>query len=175
FAKMLASRTPSNDGSGKPGPNDRPFRSLATGLTPSASDEEVALSSAGLEDTFLRSDLSNKLLFELNPVDQDHPYIRMELLNKIFNNIPPRSNVFAVWLTVGFFEVTDDSTRPVKLGRELGRAENRHIRHRMFGIVDRSVLTSNPGPQPRFDPRAERSPGVEAPTGRVVPYFSIIE
>jgi hypothetical protein len=44
----------------------------------------------------------------------------------------------------------------------------------MFALVDRSVLTSNPGPQGRFDPRAN-SPGTGNPGTRAVPYFTIIQ
>jgi hypothetical protein len=69
-----------------------------------------------------------------------HPYAKLALLQKIFNNITTTSNVFGVWWTTGFFEVVDETVRPARLGKEIGRDEGRHIRHRFFAVVDRSGL-----------------------------------
>jgi hypothetical protein len=169
--------------------NDKPFLPLSTGHSSGGSGNPSDVqypNGISIENTLLRSDPTDpnpvpqrRRLFDLNnTATQNSPYLQKELFNKIFNNLTTRSNVFAVWVTVGFFEVIDDTTRPVKLGAEIGRAEGRNIRHRMFAIVDRSVLTNNPGPQPAFDPRIY-SKGTESgagqPTARVVPYYSIIQ
>jgi hypothetical protein len=162
FERLRDSRTVTGEA---PGPGDRPLLSLAAGLTPAG---------GGLQDTLLRThdlDAADRLPILAVP-GRPHPQQTYELLTKIFNNTTVRSNVFAVWVTVGFFEVTDENTRPVKLGAEIGRAELRHLRHRMFAIVDRSVLTANPGPQPRFELRGPIPAFANCP---VVPYFSIID
>jgi hypothetical protein len=72
-------------------------------------------------------------------------YEKAEALRKVMNNITFTSNVFAVWLTVGFFEV-DPATNNVV--QEIGKAENRQVRHRMFAIVDRSQLVIPDSAQP---------------------------
>jgi hypothetical protein len=171
FRDLKKSRTvldsqPGSNGE-TPSKNDRPFRSLATGLYPTGDAE---FPGAGLPDTLLRRAGTSSLPI-LAVSELEHPYQKFELLTKIFNQVTVRSNVFAVWVTVGFFEVTDAEARPVKLGRELGREENRHVRHRMFALVDRTRMLANPGPQPRFNPRATPPQA----TGPVVAHLSIIE
>ena len=64
--------------------------------------------------------------------------------NEVFRNIPisrlanmstNRSSVFAIWITVGFFEVDRNGL----LGAEMGADVGEHVRHRGFWIVDRSI------------------------------------
>jgi hypothetical protein len=165
FTNIMNQRTPG----ATPGATDQPILSLATGhLLASVNNPVTPINDLGLRSTLLQPDLSaiappatapdwtTKRLLEpdyskvpgfqpnlTGPATQGkwvHPYQRAELLTKIMNNFTTRSNTFAVWATVGFFEVTDDTTRPVTLGAEIGRSENRHVRHRMFAIFDRTQL-----------------------------------
>jgi hypothetical protein len=100
-----------------------------------------SFSAGSINDTWLRPDPSNpaRPLFAVGN-NANHPYVQSSLLQKIYNNITTTSNVFGVWWTAGFFEVVDETVKPVKLGKEIGRDENRHIRHRFFALVDRSAL-----------------------------------
>jgi hypothetical protein len=177
FKRLHLSRTVGGEA---PGPNDRPFRSLTDGLSP------AGYATGWLQDSLLRFEDPNAptRLPLLAVPGQPHPYQTYELLTKVANNVTVRSNVFAVWITVGLFEVDPgdanarpprppgDSFLPVKLGKELTGPDGRPVRHRMFAIVDRSVLTAHPGPQPVFDPR---TPMPAVTTGPAVPYFSIID
>jgi len=100
-----------------------------------------------LDDTVMRwKDPTNTSARRLLQTGHAHPYYANELLHKVSANITNRSNVFAVWLTVGFFEVVDDpSTGRVNLlGEEIGRRDGREVRPRFFSIVDRSQLVISP-------------------------------
>src|SRR5262249_46777009 len=136
------------------GPNDQPFLGLAIGHNNADAASPWYKTAVGINHTLLAQDprpaaqraLLNQLLFEPDfkdpsiPADvKSHPYVRHELMTKIFNNVTTRSNVFAVWLTVGYFEVSDDTTRPVKLGPEV-LVNGSPIRNQMFAIVDRTNL-----------------------------------
>jgi hypothetical protein len=182
--QMLRQRTASPVG--LPGPGDRPFKGFATPYVPLAMGDPQYPLGIGIEDTFLAPDaryandpnpsLRNKRLFEpkndpaqLRPDANDHPFIKSWFLRKICSHCTTRSNVFAVYLTVGFFEVVDDSNpnAPPKLGQEINRSSNRHIRHRMLAIVDRSNISMAidpqtgkyiPGPRPFFMPSASQVP-----------------
>jgi hypothetical protein len=180
FQNLMKARTPNWQNSPALSAADSPFLATSSGIVPAGDTQYPG--GLGIENTLLRSDPTDnnanvnlrRRLFDITTAPQNHPYLQKQLLTKLFGNVTTRSNVFAVWVTVGFFEVIDDTTLPVRLGAEIGRSENRHVRHRMFALVDRSVLTGDPGPQARFDPRA-LSPGTGSPGARVVPYFTIIQ
>jgi hypothetical protein len=173
FANMLKLRSPT----GAPSLNDRPFLPFGMGLNMPSTQYPKGTSVT--TDTFLRfapppvGKNQQVLLFQ-NPTDGTlpapqyvHPYLQTQLLTKMYNSVTTRSNVFAVWVTVGFFEVIGPQNT---LGAEIGRSEGRQIRHRMFAIVNRTNTQSSfffpPGPL--YDPRSDEFSGM-------VPYYSIID
>ena len=93
-----------------------------------------------------------------------HPYFQYHKLQRLANLITSHSNVYAVWVTVGYFEVypwnasdpvnlmqsrTDptgvvampDAAHPdgYQLGPELGSDTGKTQRHRAFYLLDRSI------------------------------------
>ena len=91
-----------------------------------------------------------------------NPYARLQAYARLGNLVTTRSNVFAVWITVGYFQVTPAGPpypptsaaaanngnypdgRPVypdgyQLGPELGSDTGEIERHRSFYIIDRTI------------------------------------
>ncbi len=146
---LIQSRTPGDATAlpqalpqGFPSNNDVPFKSFATAWVNTGGVDKQYPTGSGIQDTLLRNftagGVTQPLFWTATP--PAHPYQKWELLQKIQNNVTTTSNVFAIWLTVGFFEV-DDSFTPPKIGSEIGRDQGRQVRHRMFAIVDRSAMT----------------------------------
>ena len=73
-----------------------------------------------------------------------NPYFRYQAQMKIANLFTSQSNVYAIWLTVGHFELEPTFVNPahpegLRLGREVGSERGEIKRHRAFFIVDRSI------------------------------------
>jgi hypothetical protein len=168
----------------------RPFWSLAVGPQPPGRFGPFPDGTNGINAGWLRErttaalldrmweSLAPRLLEPFDPATNepyDHPFDRLRLLTKLSNQITTRSNVFAAWVTVGFFEVDGQG----RLMQELGRADGRHERHRMFAIMDRSIFdgfvapTLSNNPYRGLDPRRDYT-AVGGPPGAVL-YWSIIE
>jgi hypothetical protein len=164
YGRLMAGRTPNYIAAIQAGQpllalsgSDRPFFGMGAGNIP-VGDPNYP-NGTGINDTFLRVSDMTQLAADTTVPPQgrpdmprafenprspnpplDHPYLRFEPLNKMFNSLTSRSNVFAVWCTVGYFEVVDDTARPVKLGAEIGKANGNNVRHRFFGVIDRTEL-----------------------------------
>jgi hypothetical protein len=110
--------------------------------------------------------------------DADNPYVALENVMRLSDVTTMRSNVFAIWITVGYFNVKkvdtltklteeypehnfdhikdDDMFRAVYpdgygLGAELGLDDASVKRHRTFYLIDRSnLLDPNSTPTVRF-------------------------
>jgi hypothetical protein len=108
----------------------------------------------GIDDTILRRDATTGLphIFANTGL---HPYQQLEALRKIQNNFTTTSSVFAVWVTVGYFEVEQefDSTIPlpsggfakhVVLGKEYYRAVPADTRFQFFALLDLTAVGLDP-------------------------------
>jgi hypothetical protein len=146
-----------------------PFRSAGAG-------EFVPLPSLerrGAECTLLRSRTIDPAARQPNPLfyrslvgagnehrdTNRHPYFRYQGIQRLGNLVTTRSNVYAVWMTVGFFEVEPDATNNTavypdgyRLGREMGSDAGEIKRHRAFYIIDRSIpVAFEPGENHNVD------------------------
>ena len=142
----------------------KPFRSFGGGqqvplaaLQPQREiDATLLRSGANLTDPTSKRPLlafDQKITDPLDPMTgqygpfNDHdrnPFFRYQALQRLGNLVTTRSNVYAVWITVGYFEVTLGTVDPVHpdgymLGAELGTDTGEIERHRAFYIFDRSI------------------------------------
>jgi hypothetical protein len=85
------------------------------------------------------------------PDFRQHPYWRTEQLQKMINLTTPRTHQFAVWITIGMFEVKQEGDPMMinfnprlafdTMGPEIGAANGKNVRFRGFYLVDRLKLT----------------------------------
>jgi len=144
FTKFKNQRSPN----GIPSSGDKPLWGFGVGN--SNGGDNWTLNPRGINNSLFLLGTDGNQVFNVNPLmpaPTYNPYDSnsKELLSKIYNNVTTRSNVFAIWITTGYFEVTNDTTQPPTLGAEMGKADGINIRHRMFAIVDRTNLVTGTG------------------------------
>jgi hypothetical protein len=148
-----------------------PFRSydapnLSPILVPSWLTSTLPPEINEIQATLLRKSNTNpNPLFQQSPTDYGvnpgdiidrNPYFHYKDIMRLPNLTTTRSNVYALWVTVGYFEVTpvDVSNKPwittpaqkqqiypdgYELGQELGSDTGEIVRHRGFYMIDRSI------------------------------------
>jgi hypothetical protein len=159
---------------GTPTP-DRPF--LPFGVATVAAGSGVTFNAGvGLDDTLMRRNPPGTgLPYIAVPPVTGHPYQQAEALRKILNNTTTVSHTFAVWITVGYFEVESETASPVggtfaTLGKEYYINAPGDTRKKFFALVDRSNIGFKPEELPPFVP----TPGT--PLTQVDhPFFTTIE
>ena len=134
-----------------------PFRSASAGqLLDGPKLNPNLMKRPDVEGTLLRSNAvaagaapSGTPLFgaqsNLDHVDTSrNPYFRYQGLQRLGNLVTTRSNVYAVWITVGKFEVESIAPNAVhpdgyRLTAELGIDTGDVQRHRAFYMIDRTI------------------------------------
>jgi hypothetical protein len=92
--------------------------------------------------TFLRANRNGPVapLFLRNPATSSfdqarHPHVFYQDMSRLSNLTTTHSNVFAVWVTIGYFEWTEEDG----LIQEHKASSGENSRHRSFFIIDRSI------------------------------------
>lgn len=92
---------------------------------------------------------ANYLIFRMNNTAKEsqssarNVYFQTQLMQRLSNLTTTRSNVFAVWITVGFFEYNGaggggNGVSQFKVGKEYGLDNGSRQRYRAFYIIDRT-------------------------------------
>jgi large repetitive protein len=86
-----------------------------------------------------------------NPDNRQHPLWRTEQLQHLMNLTTTRTHQYAVWITIGFFQVKRQGDQGMFLtnpqlafdimGPEIGAANGKNTRYRGFYLIDRLQLT----------------------------------
>ena len=117
------------------------------------------LSANGAGSTQSQNDGRFAVTSGLPHVEPDrNPYFRYQNMQRLSNLVTTRSNVYAIWVTMGLFEVSVEETSSgsgvyvERLGQEAGRQTGNVKRHRAFYIVDRSIpVAFQPGENHNVD------------------------
>jgi hypothetical protein len=137
---------------------DRPFLPLGAatitiGGTTLPNGYKVNLAGSDINDTLLRGPtpfITSPWIFKA-AIANPHPYQQLEAARKILNNTTTVSHNFSVYVTVGYFEVTNETPSGipgvgnfVQLGREYYQNVPGDTRFKFFAIVDRSMIGLDP-------------------------------
>lgn len=127
---------------------DRPFLPFGVATVP-ASSGATFNAGVGINDTLFRINSGTSLPY-LAVTSGTHPYQQAEALRKILNNTTTVSHTFAVWITVGYFEVEAEAPATaiggtfVTLGKEYYINAPGDTRKKFFALVDRSNIGFKP-------------------------------
>ena len=137
-------------------------------LRPEGDIKQLQLTTNSTPDVLFKSVVSPSMTQQAITRDTRNSYFRYELLRRLGNMVTTRSNVYAIWITVGYFELlpnmqpdingnlvqTVDAARPdgYQLGQELGSDTGEITRNRGFFIVDRTIpVAFEPGENHNVD------------------------
>lgn len=145
WAEFTASRA------GGDGPSyfNNPFRSSGSWDLHPVEAVRNSRNNGGIDVTLLRPG-SNGPLFGSPTSTAAHAntsrnsYFAYEAIHRLGNLVTTQSNVYAVWMTLGYFEVSptevgEGSPDGYLLGQEMGLDTGDVRRHRAFFIIDRSI------------------------------------